>query len=107
MPDTWLLLNTALTISLLVGVVRLQRTQRRQQREVQARPASMALLLEQAWRGDSVGGNGLTPAEERALATRRRLARREARLLPERHRSASRPASYPHMTDPRGLEADR
>jgi low affinity Fe/Cu permease len=96
MLQPWLVLNTVLALVLLVGVVRLQRAQRRYRREVQARLATMAVLLEQARRGDLAADNGLTPAEEQTLtALRRRLARREARLLRERQRADGRPAPRP------------
>ncbi len=101
MPQPWLVLNTVLALVLLVSVVHLQRAQRRYRREVQARLATMAVLLEQARRGDLAADTGLTPAEEQTLrALRRRLARREARLLRERQRADGRPAPRPIIPYP-------
>ncbi len=101
MLNPWLALNLAVSLAALVGLVRLRRAQRRHQREVQLKLATLARLLEQARRADAALAAGLTPAEELALtALRRRLARKEARLLRERYRAAPRRMPPPHPDAP-------
>lgn len=101
MLSPWLLLNTILSLAALVGLVRLRRAQRRYQREVQGKLVILATRLEQAHRADAALVTGLTPAEEVALtALRRRLARKEARLLRERHHLAARRMPPSHSDAP-------
>ncbi len=109
MPTPWLLLNTILSLAALVGLVRLRRAQARHQREVQVKLATLATRLEQARRADAALVTGLTPAEELALtALRRRLARKEARLLRERYRAAARRMPPPQADAPdTSREGDR
>ncbi len=101
MLNPWLALNLAVSLAALVGLARLRRAQRRHQREVQSKLATLATRLEQARRADTTLATGLTPAEELALtALRKRLARKEARLLRERHRSMQDRPSRPRPATP-------
>jgi hypothetical protein len=101
MLSPWLALNLTLSLIALVGLVRLRRAQARHQREVRAALAILATLLDQARRADATRATGLTPAEELALtALRKRLARKEARLLRERYRSMQDRASRPRPATP-------
>lgn len=108
MLNPWLFLNTILSLAALVGLVRLRRAQRRYQREVQGKLVILATRLEQARRADAALVTGLTPAEELALtALRKRLARKEARLLRERHRTMQDPPRPRGTTPDTSQEADR